>query len=177
MKTGKVPLYFDGDGDKDKRCQRLQQFYDIVLTAAAKIRQRSLDDTWKAWFTDFLKYIYGKYDERANSETITDFLGSTTPADNNGINEDRSFILSLFSETVFALVDDGWVLRCIRRETQEQFTVKDHQVYAFKGSPEQFVLSQESGDEHRYVGFLHEPRATLDEDFFSQSKIEQIALI
>ena len=175
VRCGKILSFFSGS--KDMTGERMQQFYDTILAAAADIRQQSLTETWEEWFSEFVDYVCRVPGDHANRyESVSDFLANALPSYSNGPSGDSngSFALKLFSLCEFALVDDGKVVRCERR--QQQGPIGEHQVWAFKGSTNLSIVHQERHNECRYHGWLSKADVVLDEEFFSRYEVEQITL-
>ncbi len=176
VRYGKILSFFSGS--KDMTGERMQQFYDTILSTAAGIRQQPLADTWEEWFGEFVNYVCRVPGDHANQyRSASDFLATGPPGYSNGPSEDsnRSLALKLFSLCEFALVDDGKVVRCERR--QQQGPVGEYQVWAFKGSTNLSIIHQERHDENRYHGWLSKADVVLAEEFFSRYEVEQITLI
>ena len=176
VRYGKILSFFSGG--KDMTGERMQQFYDTILSTAAEIRQQPLADTWEEWFGEFVDYVCRVPGDHATRyQSVSDFLANALPSYSNDPSEDSngSFALKLFSLCEFALVDDGKVVRCERR--QQQGPVGEYQVWAFKGSTNLSIVHQERYDEYRYHGWLSKADVVLDEGFFSSYEVERIALI
>ena len=176
IRCGKILSFFSGG--KDMTGARMQQFYDTILSTAAEIRQQPLSDTWEEWFGEFVDYVCRVPGDHANRyRSVSDFLANALPGYSNGPSEDSggSYALKLFSLCEFALVDDGNVVRCERR--QQQGPVGEHQVWAFKGSTNLSIVHHESYNEYLYHGWLSKADVVLDEEFFSSYEVEELTLI
>ena len=176
VRYGKILSFFSGG--KDMTGERMQQFHDTILSTAAEIRQQPPADAWEEWFGQFVDYVCRVPGDHANRyQSVSDFLANALPVCSNGLSEDSngSYALKLFSLCEFALVDDGKVVRCERR--QQQGPVGEYQVWAFKGSTNLSIVHQETYDQYRYHGWLSKADVVLDEEFFSRYEVEQITLI
>ena len=176
VRYGKILSFFSGD--KDVTGEQMQQFNDTILSTAAEIRQQPLADIWEEWFGQFVDWVCRVPGDHANRyQSVSDFLANALPDYSNGPSEDSngSFALKLFSLCEFALVDDGKVMRCQRR--QQQGPVEEYQVWAFKGSTNLSIVHQERYDEYRYHGWLSKADIVLDEEFLSRYEVEQITLV
>lgn len=175
VRYGKILSFFSGS--KDMTGERMQEFYNTILVTAAEIRQQPVADTWEEWFGEFVDYVCRVPGDHTNRyESVSDFLANALPSYGNGPSEDSngSFALKLFSLCEFALVDDGKVVRCERR--QQQGPVGEYQVWAFKGSTNLSIVHQGRHDEYCYHGWLSKADVVLDEVFFSRYDVEQITL-
>jgi hypothetical protein len=186
--SGTIVLLFRETGLEPR--QRMQRFYDIVLTASSKIRQQSLPQTWKDWFSGFL-VSYGQSTDHADRfASFADFL-ATFGEDDQDLPEDsfdRKRFMIIFKGCNFALVDDGKVVPCYLRRGQEWN--QDWEVVMLKGATQRYVMSRTKGNEFIHVGWLSEvdftlggvnyrlySAGTLDEDFFTKFESEQIVLV
>ena len=176
VRYGKILSFFSGD--KDMTGERMQEFYNTILATAAEIRQQPLAETWEEWFGDFVDYVCRVPGDHANRyESVSDFLANALPSYSEGPSENSngSFALKLFSLCEFALIDDGKVVRCERR--QQQGSTGEYQVWAFKGSTNLSILHRGRHDGYCYHGWLSKADVVLDEELFSRYEIEQITLI
>ena len=176
VRYGKILSFFSGD--KDMTGERMQEFYNTILATAAEIRQQPLAETWEEWFGDFVDYVCRVPGDHANRyESVSDFLANALPSYSEGPSENSngSFALKLFSLCEFALIDDGKVVRCERR--QQQGSIGEYQVWAFKGSTNLSIVHQRRHDEYCYHGWLSKADVVLDEELFSRYEIEQITLV
>ena len=176
VRYGKVLSFFSGD--KDMTGERMQEFYNTILATAAEIRQQPLAETWEEWFGGFVDYVCRVPGDHANRyESVSDFLANALPSysEDPSENSNGSFALKLFSLCEFALVDDGKVVRCERR--QQQGSIGEYQVWAFKGSTNLSIVHQGRHDGYCYHGWLSKADVVLDEELFSRYEIEQITLI
>ena len=163
VRYGKILSFLSGsEGIAD---EEMQQSYDTIFSTAADIRQQPLADIWKEWFGDFPDYVDRVPGDPANRTYSND------PSDDTN----ESFALEFYRSCEFALVDDGKVMLCHRRE--EQGSVEEYQVWAFKGSTNLSIVHQERSEECHYDGWLRKADVVLDEEFFSSYEVERITLI
>ena len=164
VRYGKILSFFSGS--KGMVGEQTQRDYDNIFSTAAEIRQQILTDIWKDWVFGFMNLISsGDPENRTYSNDSSD-------------DTNESFALEFKSSCEFALVDDGKVMLCHRRE--EQGPVEEYQVWGFKGSTKLSIVCQEGSNEYHYDGWLRQgliPDVVLDEEFFSSHEVERITLI
>jgi Heterokaryon incompatibility protein (HET) len=171
-----VHLLFFTTGDQLEKV--LQDFYNKLIKAAAKMWRLPAPEVWKMWFRDFFRNESDLSHHLSDSATLSAeaFLDSTLPGRSD--HRDYGSMLKVadyrFPGCTFVLTEDGeiWSANC-RALTDSAAKV---QVWALRGSSSLSILSRDAAGKYRYLGWVRGNVAELDEKLFSKHKLERIAV-
>jgi len=173
--TGNTIMYLP---KAEAREWRLRRFCETFLPAAAQLLNQPLVAVWRTWLVNFLQCTCGMGDDAVASarmsDTIGDFRDSISPG--SSTERDMQWVFRQFDGTELALVDDGTVSTCFRR-LEDNLKLHRHEVWAFKGAMQRYIVSKRGIDAYRYIGWLKESNIDLDPAFFSAKKNHKVTLL
>jgi hypothetical protein len=175
VRMGRVLLYFIMH--ERKRSELLMDLQEGILSLSASIRRVSLQDVFQEWIARLVEN--GRFPARFASEfrSIEDFL-TRLPADSHHCLSDYDYHVDRLASSIF---DYNYLVL----ETGDIVWFVDHcppgsddWVWAFKGSVHLHIISPHK-NAYSLVGpcQLWANDVQLDDEFFSQRKLEQIDLI
>ena len=178
-----------GEGVGVREGRGMQGFYDGILTAAAGIRGRAVEEVAMEWLEGLMRW-HLKSSPGMTAEffedypSVRDFArraaegGFSVDSEVDGLEfvlETR--LLAGFSNCDYVLLGDGRVAALYRCWGDVVEGGTRPTVWALKGSTRLSVLgAMDDGESYRYIGWL-DLEVVLDEEFFFARDVEEVRIV
>lgn len=176
--TSKIIAFFPNTRNKNE--SGMEQFYNKLIVAAAKITNRPVTTFWQTWLVDWLYNFSGAAADAAarlsQARTVEEFLHSVSGRSLE--TAQNMSVKILFNTQRFALLDNETVKKCVVL-IEEDADMTTYQAWALKGATQRYVVVKDSLENFRYKGWLEEAitKSELNSDFFSTRTVERITFL